>query len=236
VIDCDAHRNHDLEKNGRLADGLVPEPLQGLGNVFVGCRAGESSDDGGDAFDGPETVVIGDAGASRDGVCVWDHGGFDGNGDGCKLGGNAAAAHRHRRGSVASGNVGKGFDQDSDAGGLTVLNCTGSVNGTDLGLGNPVLSGERHRLRNDVSIGADGSIANADDECNSWGDGLGVSAADFVSLDLSRATGACNPDGTLLVTGLFRRVATGVLGEAGIDVGLADAGAAPELGVFALGA
>ncbi len=232
VINCDAYRNYDPKKLGGMADGFAPKQTQGPGNRFIGCRAWENSDDGFDAFDSPETVVIENSWAFRNGVDVWGYGDFSGNGNGFKLGGNHVVARNRITGSVAFGNVVKGFDQNNNAGGLTILNCTGYNNGTNFGLGNPVNSGEEHLLRNNVSLGASADIANADASHNSWDSGPRVSTGDFVSLDLALATAPRNPDGSLPDSGLFRLKANSGLIDAGVYVGLPFAGSAPDLGAF----
>lgn len=232
VINCDAYRNYDPKKLGGMADGFAPKQTQGPGNVFVGCRAWENSDDGFDTFDSPEVVVIEASWAFRNGVDVWDYGGFDGNGNGFKLGGNGKVAHNRITHSVAFENVVKGFDQNNNAGGLTILNCIGYSNGTNFGLGNPVSDGEEHFLRNNVSLGASNSISNADAEYNSWNGAFVVDASDFESLDLSQATAPRNPDGSLPEIPLFRLADGSDLVDGGVDVGLPYEGDAPDLGAF----
>lgn len=232
VINCDAYRNYDPKKLGGMADGFAPKQTQGPGNVLIGCRAWENSDDGFDLFDSPEVVVIEDSWAFRNGVDVWGYGNFSGNGNGFKLGGNAVVGHHRISRSVAFGNVKKGFDQNNNAGGVTVLNCTGYSNGTNFGFGNPVSSGEKHYFRNNVSLGAGQSISNADSQRNSWDLGIDVTAADFQSLDVALATVPRNPDGTLPDIPPFRLAAGSALIDAGVDVGLPFAGKAPDLGAF----
>jgi hypothetical protein len=232
VVHSDAYRNYDPKKFGGMADGFGPKQTQGPGNVFLDCRAWENSDDGFDTFDSPETVVIERSWAFRNGVDVWGYGGFAGNGNGFKLGGNYQVAHNRITHSVAFGNVVKGFDQNNNAGGLTVLNCTAYDNGTNFGLGNDVNAGEEHFLRNNVSLGAAANIANADAQFNSWNEGFSVTDADFASLDLSRATALRNRDGTLPDTPLFHLAGDSALIDAGADVELGFTGKAPDLGAF----
>lgn len=232
VIHCDAFRNYDPKKYGSMADGFGPKQTQGPGNVFIDCRAWENSDDGFDAYDSPEVVVIEDSWAFRNGVDVWNYGGFAGNGNGFKLGGNQALARNVITGSVAFGNPQKGFDQNNNAGGLTVLNCTAFDNGTNFGLGNPVYNGEQHTIRNNISLGASVSIANAAASHNSWNAGFAVSASDFVSLSLSQATAERRPDGSLPEMTVFRLKPESPLVDAGLDVGAGFSGEAPDLGAF----
>jgi hypothetical protein len=126
----------------------------------------------------------------------------------------------------------KGFDQNNNAGGLTIFNCTGYANAANFGLGNDVDPGERHLLRNNISVGGTDTIANADAQYNSWNGGVSASDADFVSLDLSLATVTRSLDGSLPETDLFRLRSDSDLVNAGTDVGLPYSGSAPDLGAF----
>ncbi len=232
VINSDAYRNYDPKKNGSMADGFGPKQTQGPGNKFVGCRAWENSDDGFDMFDSPEIVTVENSWAFRNGVDVWNYGSFAGNGNGFKLGGNKIVARNRITNSVAFDNPLKGFDQNNNAGGLTVLNNTAYRNGINYGLGNPVNSGEKHYLRNNISLSGTVSVSNADSKNNSWDTGPSAIAADFASLDLSLATAARNPDGSLPNNNLFRLNANSALIDKGVNVGLPYAGVAPDLGAF----
>ena len=71
IINCDSYYNYDPKKFGGMADGFAPKQTQGPGNVFLGCRAWENSDDGFGACDSPEVVVIEESWAFRNGVDVW---------------------------------------------------------------------------------------------------------------------------------------------------------------------
>ncbi|WNG41967.1 pectate lyase [Archangium minus] len=232
VLNCDAFRNYDPKKLGSMADGFGPKQTMGPGNVFIGCRAWENSDDGYDAFDSPEKVIFKDSWAFRNGVDVWGYGGFTGNGNGFKIGGNAKQANHQLTNCVAFGQPKKGFDQNNNSGGVTIYNSIAYKNGTNFGLGNPLNAGQKHILKNNISLGASNSIANSTEQKNSWNTGFSVSSADFQSLDTSLATVARNPDGSLPATTLFRLKSTSALVNAGVDVGLPYNGSAPDLGAF----
>ena len=69
------------------------------------------------------------------GIDIWQlfgrrGGGFAGNGNGFKLGGNAAQANNVATRCVAFGNPTKGFDQNNNTGGITLYNCVAYANGT----------------------------------------------------------------------------------------------------------
>jgi hypothetical protein len=232
LIDCDAYRNYDPKKSGSMADGFAPKQTQGPGNRLIRCRAWENSDDGFDAYDSPDSVVFEQCWAFRNGVDVWKYGGFAGNGNGFKLGGNDQVARQRIVGSVAFDNPGKGFDQNNNRGGITLLNNIGYRNGRNFGLINPLDAGEAHVLKNNISLGGSAEIEHASEANNSWNTGFPVSAADFLSLDTALAARARNADGSLPESPLFRLKAGSPLIDAGIPAGLPFLGEAPDLGPF----
>ena len=233
VINCDAYRNYDPKKNGSMADGFGPKQTQGPGNKFIGCRSWENSDDAYDAFDSPETVTFENCWAFRCGTDFWNDPSYAGNGNGFKIGGNAKQANHKLTNCVSFGNRQKGFDQNNNTGGLTIYNSISYNNGINFGLGGTVNSGQKHDLKNNISLGGGANtIANATEKNNSWNTGLSVAASDLVSVDLTEATAARNADGSLPDGKLFRLKAGSALIDAGIDVGLPFKGKAPDVGAF----
>ncbi|SHO57393.1 right-handed parallel beta-helix repeat-containing protein [Vibrio quintilis] len=233
VINSDAYRNYDPKKHGSMADGFGPKQKQGPGNRFIGCRAWENSDDGFDLYDSPQKVIIEDSWAFRNGIDYWNDSGFKGNGNGFKLGGKRAVGNHRITRSVAFGNVNKGFDQNNNAGGVTVINNTSYKNGTNYGFGNSLASGQKHYFRNNVSLSGSVSVKNASAKHNSWDTGPSASKSDFVSLDTSKATVSRNKDGSLPSTSLFRLSPKSQLINAGSkESGISYKGSAPDLGAF----
>jgi Right handed beta helix region len=236
IINVDSYRNYDPKKHGGMADGFASKQEQGAGNYFYGCRAWENSDDGWDTFDSTKPVRIENSWAFRNGVNVWGDSAFVGNGNGFKLGGNNVSERNTITQSIAWANVNKGFDQNSNTGGVTLYNNLGYKNGINFGFGQPVASGEKHVFKNNISLSgtkAD-SIANATSSNNSWNTGLAASSSDFASLDTSLATAARNADGSLPTTNLFRLSSSSKMIDKGVNVGIAYKGAAPDLGAFEL--
>ena len=233
VINSDAYMNYDPKKLGGMADGFASKQTQGPGNYFYGCRAWYNSDDGWDTFDSPQKVVIEKSWAFKNGIDVWGYGGFVGNGNGFKLGGNNVAQNNVITQSVAFGNRVKGFDQNSNTGSVTLYNNISYKNGVNFGFGQPVASGVKHVFKNNVSLAGSSadSIANATASNNSW-NGLAASSADFQTLEVSLATAARKPDGSLPDNGLFRLVSGSKLINAGVNVSLPYLGKAPDLGAF----
>jgi hypothetical protein len=235
VINSDSYHNYDPKKNGSMADGFASKQTQGPGNFFHGCRTWENSDDGLDTFDSTQPVVIEQSWAFRNGINLWGDSAFAGNGNGFKLGGNNVIEHNKISQSVAWGNASKGFDQNSNTGGVTLYNNTSYKNKINYGFGQPVASGEKHVFKNNISLSgttAD-SIANATSTNNTW-NSLAASSSDFASLDTSLATAARNADGTLPSTALFRLSSSSKMIDKGVNVGLPYLGAAPDLGAFEL--
>ncbi|MFG6486552.1 right-handed parallel beta-helix repeat-containing protein [Roseateles sp. BYS78W] len=232
VLNTDSYRNYDPKKNGSMADGFASKQTQGAGNRFVGCRSWENSDDG---FDSPEPVTIEQSWAFRNGLNLWSDSAFAGNGNGFKLGGNSALERNRITQSVAFGQPNKGFDQNSNTGGVTLLNNTSYGNGINYGFCGSVASGEKHVFRNNISLAgkAADSVCNATASNNSW-NGLTASSSEFASLDTSLATAARNADGTLPANALFRLSSGSKLVDKGVNVGLPYLGSAPDLGAFEL--
>lgn len=233
VINVDSYRNYDPKKNGSMADGFASKQTQGAGNFFYGCRAWENGDDGFDTYDSPQAVVIEQSWAFRNGINYFSDANFAGNGNGFKLGGNNVIERNKISNSVAFGNPHKGFDQNSNTGGVTLLNNVSFSNDINYGFGGSVASGEKHIFRNNVSLSGKSadSIANATVATNSW-NGLTASTADFLSVDTNLATRARNADGSLVYTTLFRLAAGSKLINAGTSTGLPYLGAKPDLGAF----
>ncbi|MDW6001301.1 right-handed parallel beta-helix repeat-containing protein [Vibrio mangrovi] len=232
VINSDSYRNYDPKKNGGMADGFASKQEQGPGNYFFGCRAWDNSDDGFDTYDSPETVTIEYSWAFQNGIDYWNDSNFSGNGNGFKLGGKKALENNRITHSVAFGNVNKGFDQNSNTGGITLINNFSYHNGINYGFGTSLQSGQRHYFRNNVSLDGSVDIANANARYNSWDNGPSVSTSDYLSLDTSFATVTRHADGTLPFTPLFRLNPGSQLIDAGSNEGLYYAGQAPDLGAF----
>lgn len=234
VINTDSYMNYDPKKLGGMADGFASKQTQGPGNYFYGCRAWNNSDDGFDTFDSPQKVVIEKSWAFQNGIDIWKYGGFVGNGNGFKLGGNNVKQNNVITQSVAFGNTKKGFDQNSNTGSVTVYNNVSYKNGTaNFAFGQPVASGSKHIFKNNISLsgGAADSILNDTSSNNTW-NSLAASSADFVSLDISLATAARNADGSLPSNDLFRLAPGSKLINKGVNVGLPYLGTAPDLGAF----
>ena len=150
VLNCDAFENADLgtgtTTSGGNADGFAPKLEPGDTITFRGCRAWLNSDDGWDGYlkcteaglpDGMTTFL--------ENCWTWRNGYYwlDGstttsmNGNGFKMGGSANKDQAHNFVLVkclSFDNKGKGFDQNNNAGSISLFNCT-SYNNTDYDFG-----------------------------------------------------------------------------------------------------
>jgi hypothetical protein len=145
ILNCDAYENADrgtgTTTNGGNADGFAPKLDLGDSVIFRGCRAWLNSDDGWDGYlkatesgvpDGMVTIL--------ENCWTWRNGYYwldgsttaDQNGNGFKMGGSDLKDQAHNFVVVkclSFYNKGKGFDQNNNAGSMSLYNCTASKNG-----------------------------------------------------------------------------------------------------------
>ncbi|MDR0412281.1 MAG: right-handed parallel beta-helix repeat-containing protein [Dysgonamonadaceae bacterium] len=188
VLNCDSYRNANTDSNGENGDGFAAK--EGTGIVFRGCRAWENCDDGWDVYGGNQAVLIDSCWAFGNGVNYWPQyiSSFQGDGNGFKLGGgggvdgNAPNVVLH---SFAFNNVAKGFDQNHNAWGVTVIHSTGYNN---RGMGNFAFqdtpSRGKHLMVNNLSYAGTGQniAAGSTETANSWNLGLQLSDEMFEAL------------------------------------------------------
>ncbi|MCF8302528.1 MAG: right-handed parallel beta-helix repeat-containing protein [Bacteroidales bacterium] len=246
VLNCDSYLNFDPQTNGEDADGFAAKfESLGPGNVFIGLRAWSNSDDGYDFWHATHPVLLDKCWSFDNGFFrpEWEpevNGSWRGDGLGFKLGQDASELILHR--DVAFGNKAYGIHDNGNnsPGGVTIYNATLVNNAKN---GNPTQiqlnDGSPHTTRNTVAFDVDGSDVTilggeVDDAYNTW-NGIGVSANDFVSIDMdtlyAQGTAPRNPDGSLPELGLQLSPSSDLI-DAGIDVGLPYYGEAPDLGAF----
>ena len=195
-------------------------------------------------YDSPDSVIVYDSWAFRNGVNVFGYAAelFDGNGNGFKMGGNKAQANHRCTRCIAFDNPVKGFDQNNNTGGITVEQSIGYRNGSsgaaNFALGGTLNAGQKHHLRNNISYkgkNADSYGSSSEQKTNSWNVSVKVDDGDFESLDTSLATIARNADGSLPYTKLFRLKKGSDLIDKGTDIGFEYVGSAPDLGPYEYG-
>jgi hypothetical protein len=236
VINCDSYNNVDPSQGN--ADGFAAKLNVGTGNSFVGCRSWYNSDDGWDGYlrgANGVTTTLDQCWSFANGYLA-NGSPSTGNGNGFKMGGSDSANLEHNMTltrCVAFANRVKGFDQNHDKGSMTLLNCTGYMNGTNYSVAEALDSGKTLTLKNCVCLGALGSVGSfAVQATNSWMSPFSVTAADFASVDTAGVRGPRAADGSLPVVAFMHLAPGSDLIDAGTDVGLPHEGPAPDLGAF----
>ena len=259
IINCDSYFNRD-ETDGD-ADGFAPKLSVGTGNYFYGCRAWQNSDDGWDGYlkakeDGfPQDMVttMENCWAFMNGY-LSNGNPSSGNGNGFKLGGSSGKDQRHDAVLIrclSFDNLQKGFDQNGNAGNMTLINCTG--------FSRALTSNSSHFTYNiDGSTLAQGrSLVHTN--CISIGDGLlrkdskwaeckmvnGIQTtsdyltgeSDYVTIDTAGMRGPRKADGSLPDVP-FMKLKPGnakLIDQGTVVSGVSYAGIAPDLGAFETG-
>ncbi|MBR1447383.1 MAG: right-handed parallel beta-helix repeat-containing protein [Prevotella sp.] len=165
VLNCDAHDNFDYQDEGGNADGFADKqggaPFPG--NTYIGCRAWHNSDDGWDSFQRitgdsvptryincitynngpayfdlsqhPRVLGVDSALACFKGKDL-SHFPNGGNPNGFKVGGKGTKHDAELINCLAVGHRSKGFDQNHDAGTVSIVDCTACQNTINYGFGN----------------------------------------------------------------------------------------------------
>jgi hypothetical protein len=247
VLNCDSHHNYDPKSSsgdGTNADGFGCHIGAGsTGNVFRGCRAWSNSDDGYDFIQAQEPVTVEYSWAWSNGyqpdtmTSKGDGNGFKGGGYGLPATNLPTNPPSHTiRFCVALLNRAAGFYANHHPVADDFYNNTAyrnrSSNFNLLGL-----NGNVGVLRNNLAYGGT-LLANAsgvDDASNSWSLPVMIADGDFQSVTMAGIDGPRQADGSVPELPFLRLAATSDLIDKGKDVGLAFAGAAPDLGAFETG-
>ncbi|OHE96039.1 pectate lyase L [Colletotrichum orchidophilum] len=209
----DSYGNHDPRNSGENADGLAIKEGKGEGNIVVGSRFWDNSDDGVDFWEFHSKLTIKDSIAWGNGFNRWNISGFTGNGNGFKLGGGSAGeilpAARDVINCIAFGNKANGFTDNSQTGDFIIEANTAWLNGKT---GFRSVNATAVLKRNVAALNNPGAAANATyagqaslrnnqtSVNNSW-DVLGVPAltnASFKSVDISLVAGARDKNGKIV--------------------------------------
>lgn len=121
IYNVTSNYNYDDKTGGENADGFAVKLEAGSGNVLNYCYANYNSDDGFDFYRAGNAVKVYNSQANYSGV-------NNGNGNGFKIGGAFTADNHYLENCTATGNKLAGFDQNSNTGALTLINCTGTSN------------------------------------------------------------------------------------------------------------
>jgi len=230
VLNCDSYQNFDPWTNGENADGFGAWYSVGDGNVFVSCRAWNNSDDGFDFDRSGAGLRLENCYAWRNGMNVWNHPCFTGNGSGFKL---WDAAHLLIYCAAWDHPV-HGFNRGKAMHTAFLKNCTAlrdNINYSFRG----ATGTEQDVLINNLSFNAGKYIhPDVNDQFNNWNTppGVDVTKEDFLTLDDSVITGPRNPDGSIPESNFLQLAPASDAIDAGTDIGLPFSGKAPDLGAF----
>ncbi len=215
VINCDSHDNFDYQDNGGNADGFADKQGDACpGNIYIGCRSWNNSDDGWDSYDrvtrGTPTVYI-NCITYNNGPATFDLSSHPratdvdkdlscfngknlsnfangGNPNGFKVGGNGTKHNVELYRCLAVGHRSKGFDQNNNAGDMKIINCTAYKNGINYGFGND--QPFTLTVYNNISLSPTSSHWKRSDKGtttqvnNTWNTGFAAKEDDFEGLDI----------------------------------------------------
>ena len=251
-LNCDSHHHADPysgEPYG-MSDGFESGSHganTSTNNTFKNCRAWSNSDDGWDFRQADGIYTVDGCWSFRNGF-IPGTSTAGGNGDGYKLGGKTSPGTstilRTIKNSIAFENRATGITPEPDVAdnvfGLDVINCTSYKNARDLGEGiNTGYYNNYTRVRNTIAYANIHSNVwmqgGAVHDHNSWDIPKTVTDADFLSVNSTGTDGPRQSDGSLPVTNFLHLAAGSSLIDVGVNVGLAYAGNAPDLGAFESG-
>ncbi|GJC84888.1 pectate lyase L [Colletotrichum liriopes] len=213
----DSYGNRDPRNNGENADGIAIKEGKGEGNIVVGSRFWDNSDDGVD-FCRPREfhskLIIKDSIAWGNGFNRWGIANFTGNGNGFKLGGGSAGdilpAARDVINCIAFGNKANGFTDNSQTGAFAIEDNTSWMNGR---VGFRSVNATGVLKRNIAAVNNPTAAANAtfggqvtlrDAQTsigNSWdAEGAVLTNASFKSVDISLVAGPRGKNGKITVS------------------------------------
>jgi len=233
ILNCDSYRNIDPETNGENADGFGVKFSVGAGNVFIGCRGWNNSDDGFDFWYAGSSVRVENCYAYRNGENIWGHPCFTGNANGFKLG-QMEGAHLLIR-CVAWDHPMRGFDLNGNSTGVTLYNCTAFRNNINFAFMFSKGNIEKNVLMSNLSYkGLIQIRPQVDDQFNSWNTppGSEIMQDDFLGLDDSVITEQRNPDGRVPHNNFLKLAPTSDVIDKGVDIGMPFVGEKPDLGSF----
>lgn len=257
---------------GGNADGFADKQFTNTDpNTYEGCRAWNNSDDGWDFFqrvghtylknsvcykNGPTTYnLTNHPRATTDAAWFANFTPTEiaaytnyGNGNGFKIGGDYTSHDVTLTNCLSVGHKKttgvRGFDQNNNAGSVTIYNCSAYDNSVNYGFYNTTAtdgSGNTADLtiKNCVALtstSANTYPSNLTTANNSWNtSGVTLSTPDFISMDTTVILTARQADGSLPNI-VFMQIADGSdLIDAGVSVGLPFSGTAPDLGCFEKG-
>lgn len=236
VLNSESHDNRD--ETSINADGFAAKLGVGPGNVFRGNISHHNIDDGWDFYnrtnEGANFPITLEGNIAHSNGKLSDGTEGSGTGVGFKLGGEGLPVEHVVVGNLAYDNNLDGFSDNFNPGRMTLTNNTSIDNQryNYIFRSSPYFAPEEQGVfRNNLSLrtgegGADTVAGDVDDtnflydgEATVNGEGLAVTAEEFVSLDAPQARYARGEDGAFVWTDYTRPTPTSFLNTAGTDAG-----------------
>ncbi|GGZ33796.1 right-handed parallel beta-helix repeat-containing protein [Streptomyces poonensis] len=195
VQDLDSYGNYDAANHGQNADGIAVKFGSGTGNKITGARLYNNADDGLDLWQFSSPVTIEHSWAFGNGENRWNDAGFEGNGNGFKLGGGGVSVAHSVNNNAAWDNTLHGFTENSNTGAILLNRNTAYAN---IETGFYFATGKARLARNLAVSNAKGTakLGSATvSAANNWDSG--VTTPSFRSTDATTAYGARGSDGSL---------------------------------------
>jgi len=185
----------------------------------------------------PGNITLDSCWAFRNGYNLWNDSGWQGDGDGFKLGGAGTVSEHYLTHCVGFDNHLSGFAQNHANAGQTMLNCTSFRNeqNTFSFYENPTGGTLLHHvLKNCISYGGNGIslYSTTVQVTNSWQQSFTLNDADFESIDTAGVTGPRNADYSLPNLPFMRLSSVSQAIDKGTNIGMPFAGLAPDLGAY----
>jgi hypothetical protein len=249
-INCDAYNNADMgtgtTSNGGNADGFSPKLDLGENIAFTNCRSWANSDDGWDGYlkcteaglPDNMTTYLTNCWAFNNGH-YWLDGttNTDMNGNGIKMGGSTNKDQAHNfivKNCLSYNNKSKGFDQNNNAGSITLYNCTSVKNGAqDFALnssGVTYAANSVFTVINCVEFGTTGTAFKTGTTLTT--NNFATASTDYASVDSTGLSAQRKPDGSLPDITFMHPKTGSKLIDVGTNVGIAFNGSKPDLGYW----
>ncbi|HEX2970501.1 MAG TPA: right-handed parallel beta-helix repeat-containing protein [Bacteroidales bacterium] len=239
VLNCDFHHNLDPVTSYGNADGLaIAYQSSSVENIVRGCRMWNNSDDGLDLWDNNGNLVLENSWSWRNGYL--GNGSAAGDGCGFKFGKtsteNGTAFKRTVRNTISVYNRSRGYMQNSANVRFNFYNNIAWKNPKGLVFSTYNLA---HVFRNNIVFENDenwnGDYSKSVRDHNSNDPSPEASAADFMSIDTTGMSGKRKADGGLPDLNFMKLAAGSDLVDAGVNIGMAYNGKAPDLGAYEAG-
>jgi ankyrin repeat protein len=236
ILNCDAYENFDPHWNGEYPDGFEVRFGDGEGNILIGNRAWNNSDDGFDFSDAAHAVRLEWCFAFDNGKNIWHYPAFCGDGNGFKLNTSMSTLPHLLVRCISWDNGYRGFSDLENNNGAYFYNCIALRNSSDDFTFSDTWKGI---LSNNIGFKITGgkssiSAKAINGQPNSWNadPGIHLSDVDFLSLDDSNMSAPRNPDGSIPQNNFLRLAPTSKAIDAGTDIGMPFVGRRPDLGAF----